>query len=378
MIRYGMVGGGEGAFIGNVHRKAISLENRAKICAGSFSRDYEKTLSCGKELGISEERLYKSYEEMAEKEGKRDDGIQFVSIVTPNNHHYKAARVFLENGINVVCDKPVTIKSEEAEELKKIADEKNLLFCVTYTYSGYPMVIQAREMIKNGDIGDIRYVSAEFPEGWLTEDVENKGDKQASWRVDPSQSGGSNCAGDLGSHVEHLVSEMTGLKIKSLLASLDICVEGRRLDDNASMMIRYKGGAKGLYWTSYIAVGHDNGLRVRIYGSRGSLMWVQEEPNYLRYTPLNGSVTILSRGKEKMYREAERISRIPAGHPEGYFEAFANIYLKFIQALEKKLAGKVLTEYDLDYPGIDEGLQGVRFVEKCIESSAKGAVWVDM
>lgn len=378
MIRYGMVGGGEGAFIGSVHRKSLNLENRAVICAGSFSRDFEKTVETGKSLGIEFDRLYKTYKDMAISEGKRDDGIQFVSIVTPNNLHFDIAKTFLENGIHVVCDKPVTVTSKEAEELKEIAEERNLLFCVTYTYSGYPMIIQAREMIKNGDIGDIRYVAAEFPEGWLSEDVENRGDKQATWRVDPTQSGGSNCAGDLGSHVEHLVSEMTGLKIKALCASLDIFVEGRKLDDNASMMIRYEGGAKGLYWTSYIAVGHDNGLRIRVYGSKGSLMWVQEDPNYLRHTPLNGSVTILSRGKEEMYKEAARISRVPAGHPEGYFEAFANIYLKFVEALEKKLNGEELSEYDLDYPGIDEGIQGIKFVEKCIESSSKGTVWVDM
>ena len=378
MIRYGMVGGGEGAFIGGVHRKSIALENKAVICAGSFSRDFKKSLTTGKALGIDESRIYKTYKEMAESEGRREDGIQFVSIVTPNNLHFDIAKMFLENGINTVCDKPVTVTSKEAIELKRIAEARDLLFCVTYTYSGYPMIIQAREMIKNGDIGEIRYVAAEFPEGWLTEDVENRGDKQALWRVDPSQSGNSNCAGDLGTHVEHLVSEMTGLKIKSVCASLDICVDGRKLDDNASMMIRYEGGAKGLYWTSYIAVGHDNGLKVRVYGSKGSLMWVQEDPNYLRYTPLNGSVTILSRGKEAMYKEAARISRVPAGHPEGYFEAFANIYLKFIEALEKKLQGEKLSDYDLDYPGIDEGIMGVRFVEKCIESSSKGTVWIDM
>ncbi|NQT60857.1 MAG: Gfo/Idh/MocA family oxidoreductase [Bacteroidetes bacterium] len=378
MLTYGMIGGGEGAFIGDVHRKAINLDRKAVIAAGSFSRDYEKTLAMGASLDIDRERLYETYSEMADREGKRENGIDFVVIVTPNNLHYSIAKIFLENGIHVVCDKPVTTNSTQAEDLQRLAKEKDLLFCVTYTYSGYPLITQAREMIRNNDIGDIRFVNAEFPEGWLAASVENKGDKQAVWRLDPAQSGASNCAGDLGSHVEHLVSYMTGLEIKSLCASLDICGEGRILDDNASIMVRYEGGAKGLYWTSYIAIGHDNGLCVRIYGTKGSIMWVQEDPNYLRVTYIDKPVQILSRGRDKMHPKASGLSRVPAGHPEGYFVAFANIYLKFLTALTKKTAGESLSEDDMGFPGIAEGLRGVQFVEHCVESSQKGTVWVDL
>ena len=377
MIKYGMVGGGRGSFIGDVHRKAIGLDGLASLVAGSFSRDYENTLKTGEKLGIDRERLYNSYTEMAEAETNREDPIDFVSIVTPNHLHYPIAKAFLEKGINVVCDKPVTIDVAQGEELRQLAEKRDLLFCVTYTYSGYSLITQARQMIENGEIGEIRFVNAEFPEGWMAAPVENMGDKQAAWRVNPDQSGISNCAGDLGSHMEHLVSSMTGLEISSLCASLDIFGEGRMLDDNASIMVRYSNGAKGLYWASYIACGHDNGLQVRIYGTKGSLFWVQEDPNHLKFSYGDKPVQIFSRGRDETYDKASSLSRIPAGHPEGYYVAFANIYRGFIMALAKKLAGEPLTETDKDYPGIQEGIQGVRFVEKCVESSQKGVVWVD-
>lgn len=378
VIKYGMVGGGEGSFIGDVHRRAIGLDGKAVLTAGCFSRSFEKTAAAGEALHLNKERLYASYTEMAEAEGKRDDGIDFVSIVTPNNTHFSIAKAFLENGINVVCDKPLTTSVAEAEQLKNMSVEKDLLFCVTYTYTGYPAVKQAREMIKKGELGDIRFVNAEYPQEWLSEPIErNPDNKQAVWRTDPAQSGISNCVGDIGSHIENLVSYVTGLKIDTLCARLDKIVEGRLLDDNATIMVNYKGGTTGIYWSSQIASGHDNDLSIRVYGSKGSITWRQEDPNYLKVTYLDKPAMTLSRGRDEFYPRAASICRTPAGHPEGYFEAFGTIYTTFIGALAKKKTGKVLTEDDMDFPTPTDGAQGVRFIEKCVESSEKGAIWIN-
>jgi len=374
----GMVGGGEGAFIGDVHRKALAFDAKAQLVAGSFSRDLKKTLAAGQSLGIARERLYETYEEMARKEAARKDGIDFVVIVTPNNVHFPVAKAFLENGINVVCDKPLVWTTQEADQLKKLAKAKNLLFCVTYTYTGYPMVKQARRMVESGDIGEVRFVSAEYAQEWLSTPLENTGAKQAVWRTDPKQSGIANCLGDIGTHVENTVAYVTGLSIKSVCARLDTFVEGRTLDDNASVMVNYSSGARGLYWTSQIAIGHDNDLRVRIFGTKGAIEWVQENPNYLKVTYLDKPGQTLSRGRDALYPEAAKFSRIPGGHPEGYPEAFANIYRAFSDALVKKIAGSPLTQEDMDYPGLDAGGAGVKFVEKCVESSRSGAVWVNL
>lgn len=376
-LKYGMIGGGAGAFIGDVHRKAIALDSKAELAAGVFSRNYRNTLDTGTQLGLDTNRLYKSYEEMAETEGKLPDGIKFVVIVTPNSTHFAIAKAFLENGIHVVCDKPLTTNSPDAEKLKKLAKEKDLLFCVTYTYTGYPIVKHLREMIKNNELGEIRVVNAEYPQDWLATPLEKTGQKQSAWRTDPAQSGKSNCVGDIGSHIENMVSYLTGLKIASLCARLDTFVPGRLLDDNATIMVNYDSGARGLYWSSQVAVGHDNGLRVRIFGAKASAEWRQENPNYLRLSFLDKPTEIISRGRDKLNPHAQSYSRIPSGHPEGYFEAFANIYNTFINALGKKLAGKPLTEEELDFPNAADGLQGVRFIEQCVTSSGKGAVWVD-
>ncbi len=373
---YGMVGGGPGAFIGDVHRKAIALDGKARLVAGCFSSNPDNTRETGLALGLDPSRLYANYEEMAKAEGAREDGIDFVSIVTPNFTHYPIAKAFLENGINVVCDKPLTVEAHEAEELDRLAREKGLLFCVTYTYTGYPMVKQARQMIKRGDLGEIRFVNAEYAQDWLAGKLEDTGQKQAAWRADPAKSGKSNCVGDIGSHVENMAAYMTGLPIARLCARLDAFVSGRLLDDNASIMVEYEGGAKGLYWSSQIAVGGDNGLRIRVYGSKASIEWAQEDPNYLKVSYLDKPTEILSRGRAALYPEAARFSRIPAGHPEGYFEAFANIYATFIDALVKKASGAALTQDDLDFPSAAAGLAGVRFIGKCVESSQAGAAWV--
>jgi predicted dehydrogenase len=376
-LTYGMVGGGQGAFIGDVHRKALAMDGKAELAAGCLSRDFQNTLSTGESWGIDRERLYPTYEEMMEAEGKRDDKIDFVVIVTPNSTHYPIARLALENGIHVVCDKPLTIHSSEAEELKRLAQDRGLFFGVTYTYTGYPVVKHMREMIAKGDLGEIRFVNAEYPQEWLSTPIEKEGQKQAVWRTNPELTGASNCVGDIGSHIENMVSYLTGRQIKSLCARLDSFVEGRILDDNASILVDYGTGAKGLYWSSQIAVGHDNGLRVRIYGTEGSLEWCQEHPNYARICYLDKPAEIISRGRDKMYAHAQGYSRVPAGHPEGYFEAFANIYSTFCDALSKKLSGESLTSGEMDFPGIEDGIRGVRFIEKCVESSQKGAVWVD-
>lgn len=377
-LRYGMIGGGPGAFIGEVHRKAIGLDGLADLAAGCFSRSAEKSRETGKALGLADDRLYPDFETMAEAESRRPDRIDFAVIVTPNAQHYPAAKAFLSRGIDVVCDKPLTFEAAEAEELAMLARKKGLLFCVTYTYTGYPAVKQAREMVRRGDIGEIRFVNAEYPQEWLATPIEQEGQKQAAWRSDPAQTGKSNCVGDIGSHVENLVSYVTGLEIASLCARLDTFVPGRVLDDNASVMLNYKGGAKGLYWSSQVAVGYDNALRLRVFGSKGTIQWSQENPNYLVVSRLGQPTVTLSRGRDGFYPHAQSYSRIPSGHPEGYFEAFANIYRTFIAALGKKKAGRELSAEDLDFPGPEAGVSGVKFIGKCVDSSRKGAVWLDM
>jgi len=375
-LRYGMVGGGQGAFIGDVHRKSIALDGMAELVAGCFSRSPENTLATGAALGVLRNRCYKTFWEMAEGEAKLQDKIDFVVIVTPNNTHYEIAKAFLNNGIHVACDKPLSFELDEALELAALAKKNKLLFAVTYTYTGYPAVKQIREVIRRGEIGNIRFVNAEYPQEWLATPAEKEGSKQAQWRTDPAASGKSNCVGDIGSHVENMVAYTTGLKIKSLCARLDKFVEGRLLDDNASIMVEYEGGAKGLYWASQIAVGYDNGLRVRIFGSKGTIQWSQESPNYIELFKIGQPNEHWSRGRDGFYPHAQSFSRIPSGHPEGYFEAFANVYKAFIGALAKSKAGAELGEADMDFPSVELGVEGVRFINKCVESSELGAVWV--
>jgi predicted dehydrogenase len=374
---YGMIGGGEGAFIGEVHRKSIAMDGKAELVAGCFSRDFENTKKTGQALRLDNSRLYPAYQELFEKERERKDSMDFVVIVTPNNTHFPIAKSAMEHGFHVVCDKPLTVTSRESEELANISQEKDLLFCVTYTYTGYPMVKHIKKMIADQELGEIRFINAEYPQEWLATPLEKTGQKQSLWRTDPAQSGASNCVGDIGSHIENMVSYLTGLNIASLCARLDTFIKGRILDDNASILLEYDNGAKGLYWSSQIAVGHDNGLRVRIYGSKGSVEWFQEDPNHCRVSYLDKPTEILSRGRDHMYPPAEKASRVPSGHPEGYFEAFANIYCDFINALTGKINGDPVTQKEIDYPDVQQGLQGIKFIEKCVESSQKGAVWVD-
>ncbi|PID56747.1 oxidoreductase [candidate division KSB3 bacterium] len=377
-LRYGMVGGGQGAFIGDVHRKAAKFDGMTELIAGCFSRDYQNTLATGAALGIDASRLYQTFEEMAKAEGAREDKIDFVVIVTPNSTHYPIARAFLENGIHVVCDKPLTPELADAEELADLAERKGLFFCMTYTYTGYPMVKHAREMVQNGAIGEIRFINAEYAQDWLATAIEKDGQKQAAWRTNPEFTGKANCIGDIGSHTENLVAYISGLRIRSLCARLDIFGEDRVLDDNATVMLEYDNGAKGLYWTCQVAVGHDNDLKIRIYGTQGSLEWTQENPNYLKVSRLGQPTVMLSRGRDELLPHAAAYSRVPAGHPEGYFEAFANIYRTFLHALLRKNAGEDLGADELDFPTVHDGIAGVKFIGKCVESSRQGAVWLDL
>jgi len=370
VLTYGMVGGGEGAFIGDAHRKSINLDGKAKLVSGCFSRDFNNTLATGEQLGLDKARLYKSYEEMAKAESGK---IDFVVVVTPNSSHFAICKAFLEAGINVACDKPLVCEIEEAEELIRITEEKGLLFTVTYTYSGHVTFKHARELIAAGEIGDIRMVMGEYPQGWL-----NAGDggKQGSWRTDPSQSGISNALGDIGTHVENTVAMMTGLKIKRLLAKMDKIVPGRTLDDNSVVLVEYDNGASGTYWVSQFAIGCDNDLKVRIFGSKGTIEWSNFNSEDIVVVGEDGVRKLYRRGYGSIAPNAAKYGRLPSAHNEGYFEAMANIYSNFIDCLHKHKDGSLKPE-DIDYPGLQEGLEGVKFIHRAVESSDKGNIWVD-
>ena len=375
-LRYGMVGGGPGAFIGDAHRKAVSPDGTAELVAGCFSRTPEKTLEQGKALGLEPERCYASYQEMAEAEAAREDGIDFVVIVTPNNTHYAIAKAFLEAGIHVACDKPLVTTVQEAEDLKKTADEKDLLFMVTYTYTGHVTMKYMRDLVKNGEIGTIRTVMAEYPQGWLY-DENSWGGKQGEWRCDPAQSGRVNCLGDLGTHVENAVATVTGLKIKRVLAKMDVVVPGRKLDDNDQILVEYEGGATGINWTSQFAIGCDNSLRLRIYGSKGTLLWFQENPEEVILIREDGIARSVKRGYGAVTPDAAKYGRLPSGHTEGWLEAMGNLYDSFGACVKAKKEGHFTPEL-IDYPTIEEGVAGLKYVEACLESNAKGNVWVEV
>ncbi len=377
-LRYGMIGGGQGAFIGDVHRKAVAMDGRADLVCGAFSQSYDNTLATGESLGLPKERLYRTFEEMIRAEARRPDKPDFISVVTPNSTHYPAAKLALEHGFSVVCEKPLATASAEANELACLVRETGLLFAVAYAYSGYPMVKHLRDLVASGEIGQVRFVNGEYPQEWLMTKLEDTGQKQAAWRTDPKLAGASNCVGDIGSHIEFMAAYMTGLGIESLCARLDRFGTGRPLDDNATVMVNYKGGARGVYWSSQIAAGHDNALRLRVYGTKGAVEWFQETPNTARVSFLDRPTGTISRGRDPMSPRAQSLSRLPSGHPEGYFESFANVYSTFIAALAKKLRGQPLAAADLDFPSVDDGVRGVRYIETCVESSAKGAAWVAM
>ena len=376
ILRYGMVGGGQGAFIGEAHRRAINLDSEACLVAGCFSRSYANTMETGQSLGLDPSRCYESYEKMAAAEAEREDGIDFVSITSTNISHYEICRAFLLRDIHVACEKPLTVEVWQAEELKKLAEERNLLFLVTYVYSGHVTARHAREIIRNGEIGEIRTIMAEYPQGYLAPEG-NPAGKQSEWRCDPKQAGKTNALGDIGTHIENTVSAMTGLKIKRLLAKMDIVVPGRVLDDNDFVMVEYEGGATGMYWSSQVAIGHDNGLRVRIYGSKGSIRWFQENPEVITVYGEDGIGREIHRGYPQIAPNASKYSRLPSGHTEGYFEAMGNLYRSFFQCIHAAEDGALTPEL-IAYPTIDDGIDGVRFIEACLRSNAQGNIWVEM
>ena len=377
-IRYGMVGGGLNAFIGEVHRKALNFDTRAELVAGSFSSHADRNAATGEAYCLDPARVYASYEEMAKAEAAREDGIDFVSVVTPNNMHYPVCKAFLEAGINVVCEKPLCFTVEEGEDLKRTAKEHGCLFCVTYTYTGHVMARQARAMVQKGQIGDIRMVMAEYPQDWLLDSLETITEDNKPWRADPKLSGRGACVADLGTHIENWVNYVTGLKIDKLCCNLDVFGKGGVLDNNVEVMVKYKGGATGMYWTSQVAIGFDNALKIRIFGEKGTLEFVQEENNYLRVSMRHEPPKIYSRGCGYLEEEAAKYVRVPCGHPEGLTEAFANIYKDFCAALRDKLDGKEVDEASYGYPTIDMGIEGVEFSNKCVDSSEAGCAWVTM
>lgn len=375
-LRYGMVGGGAGSFIGGAHRRSINIDGLAALTAGCFSRSVEKTRETGKELGVGLDRCYDSFQKMAEAEAARPDGIDFVVVVTPNVSHYHICKAFLEAGIHVACDKPLCLTAEQAEELCRLSEKKGLLFMVTYTYMGHVTAKHIREHIKAGKLGKIRTVMAEYPQGWLAYEGE-WGGAQGEWRCDPEQAGGVNCLGDLGTHVENAVATMTGLKIKRVLAKLDVMVPGRVLDDNDMVMVEYEGGATGMYWTSQLAIGHDNSLRVRIYGEDGSIQWFQEEPEKVTVIDRDSTLVERHRGGGGIEPEAAKYGRLPSGHPEGWLEAMGNLYRSFIECVTAHKVGHFTPDM-IDFPTVHDGAEGIRFIEGCLKSSQNGNVWVDV
>ena len=377
-LKYGMVGGGPGAFIGAVHRAAIRLNDEADLVCGNFSTDAGKRARICAELGIDEGRDYAGFEEMAEAEAAREDGIDWAVIVTPNVFHYPAAKAMLENGINVVSDKPLCISADQGRDLKRIAEENGCLFCVTYTYTGHVMAREARQLVRNGAIGKIRMVMGEYPQDWLLDALETITEDNRPWRAVPELSGRGAAVADLGTHIENWVNYVTGLKIDRLACNLDIFGEGGVLDNNVEALVRFKGGATGMYWTSQVAIGFDNALKIRIFGEKGTLEFVQEENNYLKVALRGKPPQVYSRGSGYLTPEASKYVRVPTGHPEGLTEAFANIYLDFAAAVRDKKAGKAVNEDDYGYPTLQQGIDGVEFFNKCVDSSESGAVWVQV
>ena len=376
-IRLGMVGGGEGAFIGGVHRMAARLDDQYVLVAGALSASPEKAARSGEALGLDPARSYTDYREMAKREARRKDGIEAVAIVTPNHMHAPVAEAFLKAGIHIICDKPLTTTVKAAKKLAALAEKSGKVFALTHNYTGYPMVRQAREMVASGLLGDIRVVNVEHAQDWLTEKLEDSGQKQAAWRSDPAQSGFGGAIGDIGTHAYNLAGFISGLDLKELCADLSSFVPGRRLDDNCNILLRFTNGARGMLWASQVAPGNENGLHIRVYGSKGGLEWFQEHPNQLLWSPFGEPTRTITRGGHGAGAAAARMTRIPAGHPEGYLEGFASIYGEAAKAIRAARTGEVL-DGEVMFPTIQDGVKGVEFIEAAVRSSGKGGVWVGM
>ena len=377
-IRIGMVGGGKDAFIGGVHRIALRLDGNYELVAGSFSSNFNNSKETGKDLGLAEDRIYETYQEMAEKESARSDGIHVVAIVTPNHLHVPIAKIFAEKGIHIICDKPLALSSEEAIELKNIIENNEIIFALTHNYTGYPMVRHARSLIKKNELGSLRVIQAEYPQDWLTTKVEDSGLKQAEWRTDPKRSGGGGCIGDIGTHAFNLIRFITGLEVDELSADIHTFVKGRLVDDNAQIMLRFKGGAKGTIWSSQVAVGNENNLKIRIFGENGGLEWRQEDPNYLYHTKFGHPTQKITRGSNSASEEANNITRIPPGHPEGYLEGFANIYSDVYKRLFAQTNNQDYDQSNDCYPTIYDGIEGMRFIETVLESNKNNSKWTQL
>ena len=375
-IRFGMVGGGPGAFIGPVHRMAAALDGEYELVAGAFSADPEKSRETGRALGLDAARIYGSYEAMAAEEAARpaEERIEIVTIVTPNHLHHPVAKTFLERGIHVVCDKPLAKTIEDAEELCRIAKERDLIFAVTYNYTGYPMVKEARDRVRTGDLGTLRKVVVEYSQGWLSTLLEAEGQKQAEWRGDPERAGISSALADIGSHAYDIVRYVTGLGIRRLFADLGTVVDGRRMEDDATVLLDLDGGVRGLLFASQIATGERNHLRLRVYGSEGALDWSQENPNRLRLVAVDGSERILYPGAGTRSEAARSHTRLPSGHPEGFIEAFANVYRDVASAVRS--AGDEARGPRADFPTVQDGAHGVHFIHHAVDSHAAGR-WID-
>jgi predicted dehydrogenase len=373
-LRGGMVGGGIGSFIGPVHRMSAIMDGQAEYKCGVFSSDHGKSKKSGKALCLEPSRVYADYKEMVRKEAalSSDKRIDFVSIVTPNVYHFDVARIFLEAGINVICDKPMTMTLVEAKKLKTIVEKSGKVFALTHTYTGYPMVKQARYMVRQGLLGKINKVVVEYPQGWLANRLEGKSSALSIWRMDPKMAGASGCIGDIGTHAENLVRYITGLEVEKLCADLTHFIPGNRLEDDGSILVNYKGGVKGTISASQISIGEENGLNIRVYGTKLGLYWNQESPNYLSVKNPEGFTTTYSKGNPILCQDAQNASRLPFGHPEGFIEAMANIYLEAFKAIR---AG---SPSGFDYPTVNDGVTGMAFIETVLASAASEKKWVMM
>ena len=376
-IRLGMVGGGDGAFIGAVHRLAARIDDRYEFVAGALCADPDRAIASGRALRLAENRCYGSYPDMAKAEAARPDRIDVVAITVPNHLHHAAATAFLDRGIHVICDKPLTTSLDDALDLVERVRRSGVIFALTHNYTGYPMVRQARDLVRDGALGEIRMIQVEYMQGWLATAVENEGSKQAEWRTDPARSGPSGCLGDIGTHAYNLASYVTGLEPETLAADLHTYVPGRRLDDNVQLLLRYPEGVRGMLWSSQVAIGHENDLRLRVYGDQGSLEWRQEHPNQLRLAAMKQPPQVLSRGGPNLGAAAKRAARVPAGAPEGYQEAFANLYTDIAEQITARLEGREPDPLALTVPTVEDGARAIKFVEATLHSAANDGAWTD-
>jgi predicted dehydrogenase len=379
-LRMGMIGGGRGAFIGAVHRMAAGIDGEIELVCGAFHSDPEIAVLSGGDLHLEKGRAYRSYHEMFDKESQLsgDKRMDFVSIVTPNHVHFEPARLALENGFHVVCEKPMAFSLDEALQLRKLVEETGLTFALTHTYTGYPMVKQARQMCQSGKFGEIRKVVVEYPQGWLSTPLEQTGQQQATWRTDPKRSGKAGSVGDIGTHAENLAETIAGLKVVELSADVTTFVENRLLDDDANVLLRFENGAKGVLHCSQISAGEENALNIRVYGEKGGLQWHQHDPNTMYIKWLDEPMQVYRTGQPYMEEVAAAHTRTPAGHPEGYLEAFANIYRNFTKVVQARLDGVAVEGVYNDFPGVEEGVRGMQFIDAVIESGNNNAAWIQL